>query len=180
MCLDFPRGVCFDPTHKRMLPHPSIQYLFARIGERVPTAASHAPKRDAEVRAKEASQRSSECRSLSIAKIVCPYTLPQRGTAWWSSIQRRGFGRDANIQQITIINLMTRRSIDTKWRFVEIPCIDTGARRDRARAAPNIQGCVQTIRIKKQFGVFIHVHESPLRTRLNRHRHMLRKMPPQS
>ena len=30
MCLEFPRGVCFDPTHERMLPHPSVRYQLNR------------------------------------------------------------------------------------------------------------------------------------------------------
>jgi hypothetical protein len=56
---------------------------------------------------------------------------------------------------MTIINSMTRCSIDTGWRFVEIPCVDPGMRGNRARVGPDIRGSVQTIRAKERCGVFI-------------------------
>jgi hypothetical protein len=69
-----------------MLPHPTVQYLLARIGKCVATTASDAPQFDGELRAKQASQRSSESGSRSIAKVVCPYALSQRGPAGWLPI----------------------------------------------------------------------------------------------
>src|SRR6476661_8114081 len=67
-------------------------------------------------------------------------TCLERRAAWRAAIQRRSLWRDANIQQRKTLPLMTSGRVN-EWRnLTEVPGVDAGGRRGRARLGGHIVG----------------------------------------